>query len=161
MIVRCRGGVAQDGVPNAAAAGSGGDAGGGAGCAVRPGAELGLIIPPQGAIRVEPIGLDVVAWTRRCTGAQTVERLRLGMELISVVSFLWLDEQGRARRLAPNPRAGELVSKSARHRVRLSVPLVGTVCVTGGDTPEGQTRGLEVFQVLALRKAVGDWAPPE
>ena len=162
MIDRKQGTGRQDGAPGDGLPTESADAGGrGVEGEPEPSAELGLIIPPSGPIQVEPIDSEVVAWTRRWTGARMVERLRLGTALISVASFLWLDEEGRLRRLAPNPRAGELVRKSSRPGMRLAVPLVGTVCVTGADTPAGGSRGLGVCQVLALRKAMGDWGRPE
>ncbi len=105
---------------------------------------------------MEPIGADVVAWVRRATGARMVERLRLGASVIEAESFVWMDEDGRARKLDPNPRAGELVSICSGRRLWSHDPLVGAVCVTGGDTEDGETRGLEEEDLLALRQIMGD-----
>lgn len=115
-----------------------------------------MVIPPEGPIRVELIDADVVAWVRRWTGARTVERLRLGASVIEAESFVWMDEDGRARGLRPNPRAGELVYLCSGRRLRPLVPLLGAMCVTGGDTDDGETRGLEEEDLLALRRIMGD-----
>jgi hypothetical protein len=119
----------------------------------------GLVVPPEGPIRVEPIEADVVAWVRRWTGARTVERLRLGASVIEADSFVWMDEDGRARNLEPNRRAGELVCICSGRRLWSDQPLVGAVCVTGGDTEDGETRGLEQEDLLALRQVMGDPGP--